>query len=509
MQNVYKDSYIDHEKLAKYPEDGEHEMLASFAPDVDVSGEVLMSKELFHAWLRFGPAHGECSCAEAILHYAQNLQSDDMRSAVGPDTAWELCCRELTLAVDTTSIGSRTMANFIMWLLDGDPEGVVTTAQLPTQMRYIIYEGMEDDLHARGKEIRTDQDEHAMKTRWVKQKIHREFDVVREAWLAEQPEAPVDLAVSGAIDEAEHGSVTKDAEDEAKRILAGLEDSKVAQIRADMVAAAEQRDFVSAAALKKRLEELENAAPPSEQTPSKRKARDVPLVDPPEYGERVSDLYNKEPLWIPAAFPTIFQNETGDPYDAPEQCVDLNTWGPHVMRSKGWAAQAHTTFMYWWMNFIQRIKVLGAKQWYIKDNPDATGYTVEDLKKMGPTKLAKQMGSYTQNIPGTKASKAKLRRLLLAMVRQIEIETKVGRPEDASAEDTDAKLGDVPCVFGTLGSQRYNWDDVIRIIAQVEGYTGDEYKGAVFIWSAQVFLQCVMSSFLPPRPHCPDPCKLA
>ena len=82
MENVYKDSHIDHEELAKYPEDGEHEMLASFAPDVDVSGEVLMSKELFHAWLRFGPVHGECSCAEAILHYAQNLQSDDMLSLI-------------------------------------------------------------------------------------------------------------------------------------------------------------------------------------------------------------------------------------------------------------------------------------------------------------------------------------------------------------------------------------------------------------------------------------------
>jgi len=139
--------------------------------------------------------------------------------------------------------------------------------------------------------------------------------------------------------------------------------------------------------------------------------------------------------------------------------------------------------MYWWMNYIQRIKVLAAKKWYVKDNPDATGYTVEDLKKMGATKLAKQMGSYTQDIPGTRASKGKLRRLLLAMVRQIEIETRVEIPVDASAADTHAKLGDVPCVFGTLGSQRYNWDDIIRTIAQVEGYKGAEYKGAVFIWS--------------------------
>ena len=94
------------------------------------------------------------------------------------------------------------------------------------------------------------------------------------------------------------------------------------------------------------------------------------------------------------------------------------------MRSIGWIAQAHMTFMYWWMNLIQRMKVLSAKKWYVRDNPEATGYTADDLKRMGPAKLAKKMGSYTAKIPGTKANKNYLRRLLLAMVRQIEIETR-------------------------------------------------------------------------------------
>ena len=145
-----------------------------------------------------------------------------MRGAVGPDTAWELCCRTLTLPDDAASIGTRTLANLVMYLLDGDPEGETMTPQLPIQMRVVIYAGMEDDLIARGKDIRTVSDEHAMKTRWVKQLIHRELDVARQAWLAEQPEAPVDLEVFGAIDEAEHGSVTKAAEEAAQEILDGL-----------------------------------------------------------------------------------------------------------------------------------------------------------------------------------------------------------------------------------------------------------------------------------------------
>ena len=107
---------------------------------------------------------------------------------------------------------------------------------------------------------------------------------------------------------------------------------------------------------------------------------------------------------------------------------------------------------------LQRFHALGAKKWYIRDNPRATGYTVEDLKGMSVPLLAKQMVGYTAQIPGTRASKARLRRVILAMVKQIEIET---RRRDGNY------LGDVPCLFGTLTSQRYRWDEVIRLIAEV------------------------------------------
>ena len=110
-----------------------------------------------------------------------------------------------------------------------------------------------------------------------------------------------------------------------------------------------------------------------------------------------------------------FQNQTGDPYNHVDREVDLNTWGPHILRSKGWAAQAHMTFMYWWMNMVQRHKALSAKKWYVRDNPEATGYTIEDTKRMGVKRLGKQMVGYTANIPGTKASKSHMRKLVLAL----------------------------------------------------------------------------------------------
>ena len=112
---------------------------------------------------------------------------------------------------------------------------------------------------------------------------------------------------------------------------------------------------------------------------------------------------------------------------------------------------------------VQRAQALSAKKWYVRDNPKATGYTVEDLSGMSVKSLAKNMVGYTASIPGTRASKAQLRRVILTMVKQIEIET----ASTAEGQKADAATGDVPSLFGTLTSQRYQWDDIISIIAQV------------------------------------------
>ena len=193
-----------------------------------------------------------------------------------------------------------------------------------------------------------------------------------------------------------------------------------------------------------------------------------PMVDPPEYEDgpdaRVRDT-DETPYWIPGAFPTIFQNETGDPYNYVWRKPEMKSWGPHIMRSRGWHAQAHTTFCYWWLNMVQRTEALSAKKWYLRDHPNATGYTLDTLRNMSVKALAKNMVGYTAKIPGTQASKSQLRRIIFAMVRQIEIET-------ASMEGGQERIktpGDVPSLFGTLTTQRYHWEQIQQIIAQVEG----------------------------------------
>ena len=67
---------------------------------------------------------------------------------------------------------------------------------------------------------------------------------------------------------------------------------------------------------------------------------------------------------------------------------------------------------------LQRTQVLSAKKWYVRDNPKATGYTVDDIRGMGVKTLAKNMVGYTANIPGTRASKAQLRRVIIRTVHE-------------------------------------------------------------------------------------------
>ena len=71
------------------------------------------------------------------------------------------------------------------------------------------------------------------------------------------------------------------------------------------------------------------------------------MVDPPELdAEGLVRDTDETPGWIPGTFPTIFQNETGDPHNYLLKKPDLESWGLHVLRSRGWRAQAHMSFMY-------------------------------------------------------------------------------------------------------------------------------------------------------------------
>jgi hypothetical protein len=385
-----------------------------------------------------------------------------------------------------------------------------------------IYDVMREDLQKRGKTIEAQDDEQAMKSRWVKQLLHQELDLIRTACLSKASDMHLDLVIEGEIHETPHLSVIDETELQAAKLIDGL-GTDVTQNAAQATSCSangvqnsrlhesapwddwyhdcedieeydshdgwediEHEDGHDSAAVPDtpgviapvindgdglianahgcgQVENEVALSTSSEAFPgvnsstaneadatsgtitaashNLRPPPDRPLVDPPEFAALIKDT-DKQPYWIPGAFPTIFQNETGDPYNYALKEVDLTTWGPHVLRSKGWHAQAHMTFMYWWMNMMQRIQALSAKKWYIRDNPAATGYTVDDLRKMSVASLAKQMTGYTANVPGTKASKARLRRVILAMVRQIEIETRSCDPSPDQVPGSHS-LGDV------------------------------------------------------------------
>ena len=67
-----------------------------------------------------------------------------------------------------------------------------------------------------------------------------------------------------------------------------------------------------------------------------RRKDDKPLLDPPEIDDETGPIRDTDEVagWIPGAFPSIFQNEAGDPYNLKLAEPDLVTWGPHVLRSR-------------------------------------------------------------------------------------------------------------------------------------------------------------------------------
>lgn len=512
------------DELAKFPVDEETEMLEQ-KEEVDLSGEIHLERAVFVEWLDKGQQEPQRTpCAVALMQLSIDKQSMDLRGAVSGDTAWELCCRILSKQDDAKTMGTRELAQLLVYNLEEH--------QLPLEMGTAIYDGMHEDLQKRGKTIEAQDDEQAMKSRWVKQLLHQELDSTRTAWLGNAADMHLDLDIEGEIHEVPHLSVIDETEQEAAKLIdgfrtgvaqnaghetscsanamqnpilyegipwddwyhdcedieeydsqdawEGIEDEDVHDPAAELGRTAVRgliepiindavgltsnahgplRDLHGCGQVENEVARgtsseafpgvslsTANEADATSGTTTAASHNislppDRPLVDPPEFAALIKDT-DKQPYWIPGAFPTIFQNETGDPYNYALKEVDLTTWGPHVLRSKGWHAQAHMTFMYWWMNMIQRVQALSAKKWYIRDNPDATGYTVNDLSKMSVASLSKQMTGYTANVPGTKASKARLRRVILAMVRQIEIETRSCDPSSDQVPGSHS-LGDV------------------------------------------------------------------
>ena len=58
-----------------------------------------------------------------------------------------------------------------------------------------------------------------------------------------------------------------------------------------------------------------------------RRKDDKPLLDPPEIDDETGPIRDtdEKPHWIPGAFPSIFQNEAGNPYNFKLTKLDLVT----------------------------------------------------------------------------------------------------------------------------------------------------------------------------------------
>ena len=115
------------------------------------------------------------------------------------------------------------------------------------------------------------------------------------------------------------------------------------QVEKEAQAAATGHEEKSAATGHEALAEAQSSAT------GQRRKDDKPLLNPPEIDDETGLIRDTDEVvgWITGAFPSIFENETGDPYNFKLAKTDLVTWGPHVLRSRGWSAQAHMIYNYY------------------------------------------------------------------------------------------------------------------------------------------------------------------
>ena len=181
----------------------------------DLSGEVRLERSVFSEWVDFGANQSsQCPCAQAVMQYVEGQQGEELRGSVTGDTAWELCCRNLAREEPVHTLGTREVAQLIVYWLD--------EKALPWSMRDTIYKGMQEDLEKRGKTVQTEADENAMKSRWVRQRVHGELDATREAYIGRSQDTAVDLDVDFDMPEAQQVSLTAESEQEAARLLEEL-----------------------------------------------------------------------------------------------------------------------------------------------------------------------------------------------------------------------------------------------------------------------------------------------
>ena len=222
MPNVYADSVDLPEELAKFPVEGEQEMLEQ-EESVDLAGDVKLSREVFVSWVGSAAASAPpCPCAAIIGRYAMDHQGVDIRGGVTGETAWELCARLLSMQSDHCKLGTREIAQLVVyWLEEG---------HVPSQMGEALYHGMVADLRERDKRVESAEDEQLMKCRWVRQIIHGELDSVRERLGGRGEELPIDLEVEGELLQGEQLPANAEAELEATALLQDLRQQQSSSI---------------------------------------------------------------------------------------------------------------------------------------------------------------------------------------------------------------------------------------------------------------------------------------
>ena len=193
-------------------------------------------------------------------------------------------------------------------------------------------------------------------------------------------------------------------------------------------------------------------------------------------------IKEKTPGYLTGAFPKIFHHGECDPYgERAGDSPDLWDWAIYAMMSPDIRALYHPTFRYVLLNTVLRHKALARRGFAVqKQSKQEDLYTVEDLRKMSRNALIGKISAYQHDLPGSPASKQKMRSDLVAMIEQIQDESmdealpawaRVALEGEQAA--TQAFFGGrVPCFFTTLTPALNQWDGLQRLLRECEEKAG-------------------------------------
>ena len=116
MPQTYDKSFLNNDELNKFPLVGELEMLEEEDAAPNLKDDQPVGLDMFSEWLHRGRINADVyPCADAVWRKASDDLSADLRRGITSEVVWEYCCRTLTQPEDSKELRTSALAALLLW----------------------------------------------------------------------------------------------------------------------------------------------------------------------------------------------------------------------------------------------------------------------------------------------------------------------------------------------------------------------------------------------------------